>query len=378
LATVLALVVANAPLRAYYDSLLDLPLEIRIGTFGIAKPLLLWINDGLMAVFFFLVGMELKREVVEGHLSSLRRASLPAFAAVGGMLAPAIFFVAFNWADPSAMRGWAIPTATDIAFALGVLSLLGKRVPSALKAFLLSIAIFDDLGAIVVIALFYTAKLSSLSLVIALVLILCLAWLHRAGVTRPAAYFLIGVVLWVALLKSGVHATLAGVVLEMFIPLRVPATSPSAQPPESVLRHLEHALHPWVAFGVLPIFAFANAGVSIVGLSISDTIHPVPLGIMTGLFLGKQIGVLAMCLLAVRLGIASLPKGVDWWHIYGATLLCGIGFTMSLFIASLAFEQGATDYLGLDRLGILIGSLVSGLAGYLVLRVTLGHPVKAT
>ena len=259
-AAVLALIVANSPLSVYYVALLDLPLEIRVGTLGIAKPLLLWINDGLMAVFFFLIGLELKREVVEGHLSSLRRASLPAFAAAGGMLVPAAFYAAFNWGDAAAMKGWAIPTATDIAFALGVLSLLGPRVPTGLKAFLLSVAIFDDLGAIVVIALFYTAELSFLSLVVAAVLILGLACLNRFGVSRPAAYFLIGVPLWVAVLKSGVHATLAGVVLAMFIPLRSPEQSPSPNPPESLLRQLEHTLHPWVAYGVLPAFAFANAG----------------------------------------------------------------------------------------------------------------------
>ncbi|MGB3095751.1 MAG: Na+/H+ antiporter NhaA, partial [Candidatus Deferrimicrobiaceae bacterium] len=280
--------------------------------------------------------------------------------------------------DPVAMRGWAIPTATDIAFSLGVLSLLGKRVPTSLKAFLLSVAIFDDLGAIVVIALFYTAELSLLSLVISAVLILGLACLNRLGVTRPAAYFLIGVPLWVAVLKSGVHATLAGVVLAMFIPLRVPEKSLSSHAPESLLRHLEHTLHPWVAFCILPVFAFANAGVSLVDLSITDTLHAVPLGIVTGLFLGNQIGVLAMCWFAVRLGIASPPEGVNWWQLYGTALLCGIGFTMSLFIASLAFEQGATAYLGLERLGILIGTLVSGLSGYVVLRVTLGSRAEAT
>ena len=378
-AAVLALVIANSPLAVYYAGLLNLPLEIRIGTFGIAKPILLWINDGLMAVFFFLIGMELKREVVEGQLSSLRQASLPGFAAVGGMLAPASFYAALNWGDSAALRGWAIPTATDIAFALGVLSLLGKRVPSALKAFLLSVAIFDDVGAIVVIALFYTAELSSSSLVIAASLILVLACLNRLGVTSPAAFFLVGISLWVAVLKSGVHATLAGVVLAMFIPLRVPEKSPMSQPPESLLRHLEHTLHPWVAFGVLPVFAFANAGVSITGLSISDTLHPVPLGIVTGLFLGKQIGVMALCWLATRLRIASLPEGVGWWQLYGTALLCGIGFTMSLFIASLAFEQGGdTAYLGLERLGVLIGTLVSGLLGYIVLRATLGNRAEAT
>jgi Na+:H+ antiporter, NhaA family len=366
--TVLALIVANSPLSAYYAALLDIPLAISMGTFEIAKPLLLWINDGLMAVFFFLVGMELKREVLEGHLSSLRQASLPAFAAAGGMLVPAAFYAAFNWSDSVAMKGWAIPTATDIAFALGVLSLLGERVPTALKAFLLSIAIFDDLGAITIIALFYTADLSSFALTVAGGLALALAVLNWKGVTKPTAYILIGIPLWVAVLKSGVHATLAGVVVAMFIPLRVPNMSPS-QTAESPLRQLEHTLHPWVAFGILPIFAFANSGVSITGLSVSDTFHPVPLGIVTGLFLGKQIGVLSLCWFATRIRIASLPEGVGWRQIFGTALLCGIGFTMSLFIASLAFEQGSAAYLGLDRFGILMGSLASGLLGYIVLRV---------
>jgi NhaA family Na+:H+ antiporter len=373
MAAVLALIVANSPLAIHYNALLDLPFEIKIGTFEIAKPLLLWINDGLMAVFFFLVGMELKREVVEGHLSTLRQASLPAFAALGGMLAPAAIYVMFNRGDPVAMAGWAIPTATDIAFALGVLSLLGKRVPTALKAFLLSVAIFDDLGAIIVIALFYTAKLSMLSLVVAAVLILGLASLNRFGVTRPAAYFLLGIPLWVAVLKSGVHATLAGVVLAMFIPLHTSEKALLTTAPKSLLRYLEHALHPWVAFGVLPIFAFANAGVPIIGLSVVDALQPVPFGIVTGLFFGKQIGILAMCWLAVRLGIASRPEGVGWWQLSGTALLCGIGFTMSLFIASLAFEQGSAAYLGLERLGILIGSLVSGVLGYVVLRASLSR-----
>ncbi len=370
-ATVLALVVANSPLAPGYKSFLDLQLEIRIGAFGIAKPLLLWINDGLMAVFFFLVGMELKREVVEGHLSSPRQASLPAFAALGGMLAPAAIYVAFNRGDPGAMGGWAIPTATDIAFALGILSLLGKRVPTALKAFLLSVAIFDDLGAIIVIAIFYTAKLSLLSLAVAAVLILGLAILNRLGVTRPAAYFLLGVPLWVAVLKSGVHATLAGVILAMFIPLRPSGKAPSTPASPSLLRHLEHALHPWVAFGVLPVFAFANAGVPVIGLALADVLHPVPLGIMTGLFFGKQVGILLMSWLAVRLGIASPPAGVGWRQLYGTSLLCGIGFTMSLFIASLAFAAPGGGFMGLERLGILIGSLISGLLGYFVLRFSL-------
>ena len=375
-AAVLALLVANSPLAGHYTALMDLPLAVRIGSFGIAKPLLLWINDGLMAVFFLLVGMELKREVVEGHLSSLRRASLPLFAAMGGMLAPAICYIAFNSDDPVALRGWAIPTATDIAFALGVLSLLGKRVPPALKAFLLSVAIFDDLGAIVVIALFYTAEMSLFSLVVAAVLILGLVCLNRLGVMRPAAYFVLGIPLWVAVLKSGVHATLAGVVLAMFIPLRAAEVAPESQTTGSLLRNLEHALHPWVAFGVLPLFAFANAGVSIAGLSIADMLRPIPLGIATGLFLGKQIGILAACWIAAQLGIASRPDGVTWSQMYGMAVLCGVGFTMSLFIASLAFGQGDTVYLGLDRLGVLIGSLVSGVFGYVVLRMTLGDPTE--
>jgi NhaA family Na+:H+ antiporter len=367
-AAVLALVVANSPLATFYAALLDLPLAVSVGSFAIAKPLLLWVNDGLMAVFFFLVGLELKREIAEGHLSSLRQASLPAFAAVGGMLVPAGFYYAFNNADPVAMQGWAIPTATDIAFALGVLSLLGSRIPAALKAFLLSVAIFDDLGAIVVIALFYTADLSPSSLAVAAGLIVVFTILNRAGVTRPAAYFLVGIPLWVAVLKSGVHATLAGVVAAMFIPLRSTAES-EADRSGSPLRHLEEMLHPWVAFGVLPVFAFANAGVSIAGLSMTDMLHPVPLGIASGLIVGKPIGVLALCWLAVRLRLASLPAGVGWWQLNGTASLCGIGFTMSLFIASLAFEQGGSAYLGFDRLGILAGSLVSGLLGYIVLRI---------
>jgi Na+:H+ antiporter, NhaA family len=263
-AAALALIAANSQLASLYAGLLDVPVRVQVGFFELAKPLLLWINDGLMAVFFFLVGLELKREVVEGHLSTLRKASLPAFAAAGGMLVPAAIYAAFNWGDASAMRGWAIPTATDIAFALGVLSLLGPRVPAALKAILLSVAIFDDLGAILVIAIFYTAELSSLALGTAALLVGVLALLNRAGVMRPAAYFVVGIPLWIAVLKSGVHATLAGVVLAMFIPIRA-AGSASTDSNPSPLHHLEHSLHPWVAFGVLPIFAFANAGVALGG-----------------------------------------------------------------------------------------------------------------
>ncbi len=363
-ATVLAMIVANSPLRPVSSRLLDLEFSIKLAGWGIAKPVQLWINDGLMAIFFFLVGLELKRELAEGHLASLRRAALPAVAATGGMLLPAILYSALNWGDSTAMRGWAIPTATDIAFALGVLSLLGKRVPTALKAFLLSVAIFDDLGAVLVIALFYTAKISVTALLVAGIFVLALALLNRLGVTRVFPYVLLGVPLWVAVLKSGVHATLAGVVVAAFIPLRT-------RTEHSPLKHLEHTLHPWVAFGVLPIFALANAGVSLSGLSISDLLHPVPLGIVTGLFFGKQVGILAFSTLAVRVGIASLPADTNWRQLYGVALLCGIGFTMSLFIASLAFEQGGPAYSGLERLGILLGSLASGIAGYAVLRLVI-------
>jgi NhaA family Na+:H+ antiporter len=369
-AAVLAMVIANSPLASWHTALLEMPLELRVGPLQLAKPLLHWINDGLMAVFFFLVGMELKREILEGHLSSPRIASLPAFAALGGMVAPALIYAFFNRMDPVAMRGWAIPTATDIAFALGVLSLLGKRVPVALKAFLLSVAIFDDMGAIVIIALFYTAKLSTLALGISAVLIAGLAMLNRFGVTRPAAYLLLGIPLWIAVLKSGVHATLAGVVLAMFIPLRTPTPAQSDDHAASPLRQLEHSLHPWVAFGVLPLFAFANAGIPILGLSLRDALHSVPIGIITGLFLGKQIGVMAAGWIATRLKLAALPDGVSWWQLYGVALLCGVGFTMSLFIATLAFEGGEA-FDGLERLGILIATAISGVAGYCTLRAAL-------
>lgn len=371
--TVITLVIANSTLAPRYTSLLNIPFSVTIGSVGIAKPLLLWINDGLMALFFFVVGLELKREILEGHLSTLARASLPAIAALGGMVGPAAIYLVLNRGDDAAMRGWAIPAATDIAFALGVLALLGNRVPPALKAFLLSIAIFDDLGAIVIIALFYTSKLSMSSLLLAAALLIVLVVMNRLGVRRTAPHFLIGIALWVAVLKSGIHATLAGVTLAMFIPLE---GGPEGE--ESPLKKLEHGLHPWVAFGVLPIFAFANAGVPLTDLRLGDALHPVPLGIMLGLFLGKQIGIFASCWLAAKLGIASRPVGVGWLQLYGAAILCGIGFTMSLFIAALAFEGEVTNFQGLERLGILLGSLASGIIGYVVLRVALSSTADTT
>ncbi len=371
-AAVLAMIVANSALTDVYLGLLAHRVTLGAGALVLSKPLLLWINDGLMAVFFLLVGMELKREVLEGHLGDLRRAGLPAIAAVGGMAAPAAIYLAFNAGDPVAMRGWAIPSATDIAFALGVLALLGNRVPVGLKAFLLSVAIFDDLGAIVIIALFYTAELSVTALLVAAGAIAVLAVLNRLRVLKVAPYLAVGAVLWIAVLKSGVHATLAGVVVAMFIPMRGAA---SAGEDASPLRDLEHALHPWVAFGILPVFAFANAGVPVLHLSFADLFQPVPLGIALGLLAGKFIGILGSSWAAVKLGLGSLPKGVDWPQMAGMSLLAGIGFTMSLFIASLAFEAGAVQ--GLERLGILCGSLLAGLLGYLVLRAVLGRSVAA-
>jgi NhaA family Na+:H+ antiporter len=360
------MIVANTPLGPFYALLISLPVEIRVGPLEIAKPLLLWVNDGLMAVFFFLVGLELKREILDGELAKIRQIVLPALGALGGMLVPAAIYAFANQGDPIALHGWAIPAATDIAFALAVITLLGDRVPIALKALLVSIAIFDDLGAIVIIALFYTSNLSATALIVALTCIPALYWLNRRGVTEIAPYLAIGAIMWTATVKSGVHATLAGVVLATFIPLR-----DARKPEHSPLKELEHDLHTAVAFYILPIFAFANAGLPLTGLGLDDVLHPVPLGIAAGLFLGKQLGVFAFCWIGVRLGIASLPNAVNWLAVYGVALLCGIGFTMSLFIGSLAFERTGVNLLFDERLGIIMGSLCSGIAGYFVLRKAL-------
>ena len=373
IAAVLALICANSPLAAIYGSLIDTPFEIRLGEAELAKPLILWINDGLMAVFFFLVGLELKREIFVGELSNRRKLMLPLFAAIGGMAIPSGIYVLMNWGDPKALNGWAIPAATDIAFALGILALLGRRVPVALKVFLVSLAIIDDIGAIAIIALFYTESLAIGSLLVAVPVIAGLFILNRRKVVRRIPYILLGLILWVAVLKSGVHATLAGIALAAFIPLQGRGENEHASP----LRELEHALHPWVAFGILPIFAFANSGVSLAGLSFGSLLAPVPLGIALGLFLGKQLGVFTFSWLAIRLGMAELPDRVRWSGLYGVSLLTGVGFTMSLFIASLAFEEtGNLDYVVNDRLGILLGSTASALAGLLVLRFTQGMPAS--
>ncbi|MGQ0510432.1 MAG: Na+/H+ antiporter NhaA [Betaproteobacteria bacterium] len=361
LAAALAMGLANSPLEGYYAGFLDTPVEVRVGALQIAKPLLLWINDGLMAVFFFLVGLELKREAQEGELSTPSQVVLPALAAAGGMAAPAAIYAWINWGDPVTLHGWAIPAATDIAFALGVLSLLGNRVPVGLKVFLLTLAILDDVGAIVIIALFYTADLSGVSLGTAALALAGLAVLNRAGVKRAAPYLLVGLVLWVSVLKSGVHATLAGVALALFIPKR-PA------------RMLEHDLHPPVAYAILPLFAFANAGVALSGVSPASFLEPVPLGIAAGLLAGKTLGVFGVSALAIRLRLAAMPAGANWGSLLGIAVLCGIGFTMSLFIAGLAFESTGAEYVVQTRLGILAGSLAAALGGYALLRLTLPKP----
>jgi len=370
LATIAAMIAENTGLHLFYNALLSTPLAIQIGEFVIAKPLLLWINEGLMAVFFFLVGMEIKREILQGELSEPARVALPVIGAVGGMAVPALIYVAINWGDPIALQGWAIPSATDIAFALGVISLLGSRVPNALKLFLLTLAIVDDLGAVVIIALFYSADLSVVSLWVAAGAIGLLFLMNRRGVLTLAPYLLVGLILWASLLKSGVHATLSGVVLALFIPLRVPGREGPAP-----LEELEKDLHPAVTFGILPLFAFANAGIALEGLSFSSVLQPVPLGITLGLFLGNQIGVFGFCWVAVKLGAARLPKGVAWGDLYGIAVLCGIGFTMSLFISSLAFEQRGIGLAVDDRLGILAGSILSTVVGLLILRWRLPTPL---
>lgn len=376
LATVLALLISNSALSGLYARLLDLPLAIALGPWSIDKPLLLWINDGLMAIFFLLIGLEVKREVLEGELSSREQLLLPAVAAVGGFVLPALIYVFFNWGDDAALGGWAIPAATDIAFALGVLMILGSRVPLALKVFLTSVAIFDDIAAIVVIAAFYTSDLSVLALVTGFAGLFVLALLNRFGVSRLAPFILVGVFVWVCVLKSGVHATLAGFLLGLTIPLTGQADESGKT--HSPLRTLEHSLHPWVAYAIMPIFAFANAGVSFAGVSPGIVLDPVALGIIAGLFFGKQLGVFSAVWLMVRLGLARLPAKTNWLSIYGVSMLAGIGFTMSLFIGTLAFEHGNFEHVIATRVGVLTGSLLSAAGGYLILRAALANSYNQT
>ena len=364
ISAVIAMLIANSPLSGLYESLLDTTVAIQVGTLAINKPLLLWVNDGLMAVFFFLIGLEIKHEIVEGELSSISQVVLPSFGAFGGMVVPASIYVWFNWGDPVALDGWAIPVATDIAFALALLRVFGRRVPVALKVFLLTLAIFDDLAAIVIIALFYSGDLSLTALVTSVVALVGAITMNKLGVTRTSGYILLGVVLWVAVLKSGVHATLAGVLIALCIPMRDKSGG-------SPLRELEHDLHGPVAFAILPLFAFANAGLSLTGVSLDDLMHPVTTGITLGLLVGKPVGIVVFVGLATLLGIAQLPKNVNWTQLIGVGFCCGVGFTMSLFIAGLAFEHGSGDYFGGDRLGILLGSILSALAAYILLHFSL-------
>lgn len=359
IAAVIALIADNSIFAGLYDRLLLAFVSVTVEDVGIEKPLLLWINDGLMAIFFFLIGLEIKREVVQGKLSSLRAASLPAFGAVGGMAVPALIYVALNASTPETLGGWAIPAATDIAFALGALALVGSRAPAGLKIFLLALAVLDDLGAIVVIALFYTSNLSVGALGIAAAGFAVLLAMNLLGVKRIGLYIVVGLVIWVAVLKSGVHATLAGVVVAFTLPLR--GKEGEFREGGSPLEVLEHVLHPWVAFMILPLFAFANAGVPLAGMAFSDLFSPVPLGIAAGLVLGKPVGILGCCWVAVRLGWASLPDGVTWLKLYGVAQLAGIGFTMSLFIGTLAFSD--PDIQAAVRIGVLGGTIVSIVLG---------------
>lgn len=367
LCAILAIIVANSPLKHIYDLLLATPVVVQVGALVLAKPLLLWVNDGLMAVFFFMVGLELKRECLYGELDHWKKAVLPSIGALGGMIVPALGYLLLNYDDPMTRGGWAIPAATDIAFALGVLSLLGDRVPLSLKIFLTSLAIFDDVGAILIIAFFYTSKISIISLVISALAVVILWCLNRKGVNTKSPYIFVGIIMWIAVLKSGVHATLAGVVLALFIPAHKSAKFEEG----SMLHHIEYRLHGVVTFAILPIFAFCNSGLTLIGLTVDDVFHKVPMGIVIGLFLGKQIGVFSFSWLAIKTGLAELPKGMGTLQLYGVSVLTGIGFTMSLFIGSLAFDASSVDRLFDERLGILIGSLLSGVVGYLILKVAI-------
>lgn len=360
IAAVLALLINNSPLSFLYDMFLEVPVAVQVGALEINKPLLLWINDGLMALFFLLIGLEVKRELLDGHLSRPSQVVLPGMAAIGGMLVPAAIYAWLNWNEPDALKGWAIPMATDIAFALGILGLLGSRVPVTLKLFLMTLAIIDDLGAIVIIALFYSAELSNTSLLFASIFLGIMVLMNRLGVNKLGPYLVIGLFLWISVLKSGVHATLAGVAMAFIIPLRTTDGSPSP------LLTAEHALHPWIAFAVMPIFAFANAGVSLKGMTFASVLEPVTLGIILGLLVGKTIGVFGFSWLAIKCHIANMPAESNWTQILAVSILCGIGFTMSLFIGSLAFAPDSA-YAGMDRLGILVGSLFSAVIGYLLM-----------
>lgn len=363
-AAMIAMIIANSSVKGVYTGFLDLPVVFQFGAFVIQKPLLLWINDGLMAIFFFLVGLEVKREIIEGELSSFDKIILPAIGAVAGIAVPALFYVALNSNDPVAMNGWAVPSATDIAFALGVFAVFASKAPLSLKLFLLSVAIFDDIGAILIIALFYSQDLSILSLVIAATGLVVLFVLNRMKVPYQAAYILVGIIVWAAVLKSGVHATLAGFALALFIPLNV-----KTEDGNPMLHNMEHGVEPWVAYLILPLFAFANAGVDLSNVGLQALFDPVTLGIIAGLFIGKQLGIFGLCWVAIKLGIAKLPERANWLQFYGVCALCGIGFTMSLFIGSLAFETADPSYFAKVKLGVLVASLLSAAVGAFLLHI---------
>lgn len=363
-ASIAAMLVANSPLDSLYDSFLGATVAVQVGALEINKPFLLWVNDGLMAIFFFLIGLEIKREIMEGELSSIKQVILPGMGALGGMIVPAALYAWMNWNDPVALDGWAIPVATDIAFALALLGVFGSRVPTALKVFLLTLAIFDDLAAIVIIAFFYSGDLSTTALLVGAAALALGVIMNRMGVTRVSGYILLGVVLWVAVLKSGVHATLAGVLIAFCVPMR-------DQQGQSPLLSLEHDLHGPVAFAILPIFAFANAGLTFDGMSMSSLNHPVTLGVILGLFVGKPLGIMLFVGLAAGLRLVKLPANISWIQVLGVAFACGIGFTMSLFITGLAYEHGSGDYYNGNRLGVLLGSVMSALAAYLLLHLAL-------
>ncbi|PHM37240.1 Na+/H+ antiporter NhaA [Xenorhabdus innexi] len=370
IAAIIALMMANTPLQDIYHQFLNLPVAVQFAALEIDKPLLLWINDGLMAVFFLIVGLEVKRELMEGSLASRDKAIFPAIAAIGGMLAPALIYLLFNGSNEITRQGWAIPSATDIAFALGVIALLGNRVPTALKVFLLALAIIDDLGVIIIIALFYTKSVSIVALGLATVMIGLLAWMNWRGVSKTSAYLVIGLILWVCILKSGVHATLAGVIVGFLIPLR-------CKKGHSLSEKLEHSLHPWVAYLILPLFAFANAGVSLQGVTLEGLSGLLPVGIALGLFIGKPLGIFLISWLSVKLGIAKLPTSIGMQQIFAVSVLCGIGFTMSIFISGLAFEGVSEEFSTYSRLGILIGSTTAAFVGYGLLNMCLPKKVLA-
>jgi len=371
--TLLAILLANSPAKGFYELLIDTPMAIQIGTFILAKPLLLWVNNGLMAIFFMLIGLELKREFLEGELSNIKKVLLPAFGAFGGLIFSVMIYTFFNFNDPVAIKGWGIPAATDIASVLAVLSLLGSRVPSNLKEFLTSLAIFDDIALIIIIAFFYTTKISLFALLIALFCLVVLFFLNWSGVSETSFYVLVGVIMWVAVLKSGVHATLAGFLVAMFIPMRS-----KKDPRISPLKAMEHDLHAVVAFVVLPVFAFCNFGINVHGLTMEHFLHNIPLGISLGLFIGKPVGVFVFCWLGIKLKLADLPKGLTWPVLYGAAVLTGIGLTISLFKGSLAFEETGVNLMYDERLGILLGSIASGLLGFCILYKVLGVRIGDT